>query len=759
MSRRITLGNWARDFERSVIIGAPGIGKSTLLRFLSLDLLADVSQLDEARRRWPTHLPVLLSFPFWTRIIEQGGTGAGLSVAGVARAWFEQLGATSLAHSVARAFEDGRVVLLVDGIDEWSNEAAAATAIAMLHTFVATNELPTVVTSRPQGARLLQALDASWSRRELAPLSRAQQKNFARTWFEWLGEIEGQSDGDAATRAANFVETLHKAPHIARLAAIPLLLGGLMALRREDGALPRSRFQAYGELTARLLVTHPLNRSRAALSPTRQQGLDVSTHRALLAALAFKLQTRPTGAAIDSLPMQDAIAATKAALIEQLDLPPEKARALAAEVLDVGAGTLGILVERAPREIGFFHRAIQELLAAEHLAGLDLEEQITQFEDHGHDPQWRDVLLFTAQFAMRAQDVERFVQALEAADLPVALAGERDLLLAEFAFGEVRRTPALTKRLVSRFLDEIETGQGTAPRSPLLRLAIAGLLTEQSAVLVRPRLDGWFPNWHASHYHDVFLSMRDWDTPGCDAALMRGFQADDGFDRQEAAKSFAAHAKGDPEAATRLLKLIAAPPSIAAQAAAIQSLCWGWPEHPQTQNISDEAARSSDWAVATAGIEARIAGGRQSDEDRDRLLAWLEEDLWDRGASIGSALVSGWAGDPVMRARIIELIEQMQFLNERAMITAAGAFGGDEDVAKCLIKAIRNNKARFFVNVLGNAIAAGFPGHEGLAAAICSGGKSADLPYRLHAAAGIAPTDVLKNRLIKSLRGCVRTLT
>lgn len=751
VARRITLASWARDFERSIIIGAPGTGKSALLRYLSLDLLAEVSQLDEIRRRWPGHLPVLLSFPFWTRIIEQGGAGTELSVAGVARAWFEQLGVAKLARQVEQAFEDGRVVLLVDGVDEWSNETAAATALAILHTFIATRDLPTVVTSRPQGARVLSTLDASWARRELAPLSSAQQKSFAKAWFEWLGEIEARGTGDAATRAANFVETLQKSPQIARLVAVPLLLGGLMALRREDGVLPRSRFQAYGELASRLLVTHPTNRSRAALTPIRQQGLDVPTRRALLAALAFRLQDRSVGGGIDSLTVADAIDATKVELVAQLDLPPDRARMLAAELLDVDADTFGILVERAPRELGFFHRAIQEILAAEHIAGLDLDAQISLFERHGHDPQWRDTLLFTAQFSRRPDEVERFVQALETADLPATGSSERDMLLAEIAFGEVRRSVPLTRRLVSRFLDEIETGQGAAPRSPLLRLAIAGLLTEQSAFLVRPRLDGWFPNWHANHYHDAYLSMRDWDTPGSDVALLRGFQSDDGEDRAEAARSFAVRAKGDLGAAAEVLKIIDGPPTIAAQAAAIQALCKGWPHHPRTPSISDQAARSSDWEVATAGIDARIVGRRHTDEDRDRLLAWLEEDLWDRGESIGATLARGWAGDTTVKARIMEMISERPFVNERAMIIAASALGGDEDVAECLIEAFRRSATRIFVNGLDDAIAKGFHGHSGLAAAISARGKPADLPHRLYQAAKIAPTEDIRNRLIKSL--------
>jgi hypothetical protein len=117
--RRTSLTRWSQDLDRAVNGGPPGAGKSTLLRFIALDAFADHPRLPALRDRFPGRLPVWISFPFWTRQIKQHPAGQAISVIGIVTAWFEAHGEQALAQLVARAVEDRRVLLLVDGVDEW----------------------------------------------------------------------------------------------------------------------------------------------------------------------------------------------------------------------------------------------------------------------------------------------------------------------------------------------------------------------------------------------------------------------------------------------------------------------------------------------------------------------------------------------------------------------------------------------------------------------------------------------------------------
>ena len=403
-SRRVSLGEWSKSAERAVILGEPGSGKSTLLRFISLDMLSPEPSLEQLRRRWPAQVPVLLPFAFWTRQLAQLPAGRATSVPGVVKAWLEQLGATRLAGHVEAAFADGRVTLLVDGIDEWADEDAAQAALTILHTFAATSGIPTIVTSRPHGSRVLGALDASWSRHALAPFDARQRREFAEAWFEWLSHASATDDakGQSRARADAFVSELEALPEVAPLAGTPLLLGGLMAIAREGGTLPTSRREAYAELVGRLLDSHPRSRLRAALAPAPRGVLDSVTRRRALSALAYAMQERrDVGEAPDVLDLPAATAVLREHLVRELDLPVGRARERAGQLVAVGAEAIGILVEQSPGEVGFLHRAFQEFLAAEHLAVLDMEEQCFAFATRAHDSQWHDVLLFAVQAAQR----------------------------------------------------------------------------------------------------------------------------------------------------------------------------------------------------------------------------------------------------------------------------------------------------------------------------------------------------------------------
>jgi hypothetical protein len=66
------------------------------------------------------------------------------------------------------------VLLLIDGLDEWSNESAAT--LALLTTFIKTKGLPAILTGRPGGVARLGALDPMWRQGRLAAVSDKQQR-------------------------------------------------------------------------------------------------------------------------------------------------------------------------------------------------------------------------------------------------------------------------------------------------------------------------------------------------------------------------------------------------------------------------------------------------------------------------------------------------------------------------------------------------------------------------------------------------------
>ena len=120
---RISLESWLADTNREVVLGPAGSGSTS--SYLALDMLSASPKLLGLRRLRPDFVPVWISFPFWTKIIATDSASG--SLIDTIEAWFKRQDEPELVALVRKALDDKRLVLLVDGIDEWDNETAAGT--------------------------------------------------------------------------------------------------------------------------------------------------------------------------------------------------------------------------------------------------------------------------------------------------------------------------------------------------------------------------------------------------------------------------------------------------------------------------------------------------------------------------------------------------------------------------------------------------------------------------------------------------------
>ena len=270
--QRRPLDDWLADTARNVVVGGPGLGKSSLLRFLAIDLLDEEPKLTAVIKAHGNHLPVWVSFPYWTAILEDGARTASLPE--VVHTWLRQWGEDQLWPLFEEALEDERLLLLVDGLDEYRNEDAARVALSMLHVFVEQRGCRVVATSRPTGFERLGVRRVGWRIGQLAEFTVAQQRQYAAAWYEHRlrtleGTPSGAPAGECAVRAGQaadeLVSELQSTADLRELARTPLLLGLLMYLKTSNLPLPTNRFRAYGRLVEHLISTHPAIRRRAAM--------------------------------------------------------------------------------------------------------------------------------------------------------------------------------------------------------------------------------------------------------------------------------------------------------------------------------------------------------------------------------------------------------------------------------------------------------------------------------------------------------------
>jgi hypothetical protein len=654
---------------RRVLIGGPGAGKSALLRYVALDILSDSPRDKDIAKKWGERLPVWIPFAAWVERIVKGEPRPAIDT--VIEEWLEQWSARSLLPLVKKALDDERLLLLVDGIDEWTSEEAARVALAQLRVFSEYHRVPVLVTGRPQGFSLLASEFPGWRVVHVAPLSRDQQVRFARRWFELREERRLTADDPHDTRlsavrlrADAAIGEIHRVDGAAELAEVPLLLSVLLLLTIHQVQLPSNRFRAFADLTRHLLITHPQRRlvasegmSRRHRATLREDDLEV-----VFAALAYRMQSEsPTGLLEDAV-ARDHLEATLTDEELGLGFTREQASAVAAELVTVGESVSGILVRRAPRVLGFFHRSLQEHLVAKHLARMPEAKRVEIVDRYACDPLWRETILGLGA-TLGGDALVALVSALQRASSTGDVLGRLHIreLLTEVAVGPGTFPHKLRRDLLLDACATIETGYSILHRRALLRSVIAGLGRQNVRAVVIPRLRTWFPERRWFRSNAVRSAVAVWPDDEAWEVVSAVLRADeDPSNLLAVADATAERWRGDGEALSRLRAIARSPTTPQSRAATLLAWMHGWDADADFESVTAAAGHSLSNETQCVRLLAAVRAGDRSAELRDTLLDLLGPDgvhyAWK--PRVVRALIGGWSGDVSLRDRCMSGFER-----------------------------------------------------------------------------------------------------
>ncbi len=640
--RRASLANWLADGLHLAVVGEAGSGKSTLRRCIALDLLTEQGVFPQIARRWGRLLPIHISFSRWSRLSATLGRAAGLK--DVVAETLQPALTADLLSLLDRAIDEQRVLLLLDGLDEWSDEQAARTTLQHILAFVATHSLATIATARPRGLDKIGTIPPGWRTAELAPLSLDQQRTLAEVWFS-RGLVRATASGQdpeirgpIEARLDRFFAELARDRRLSSLAGNPLLLVGLIALSIRQIALPRNRTQAIQSLVAILVETHPEHRATAA-GDTKARFVHIpeaEDRRAALGRLAFVARSVSGGGTYD---IKEARRTIRDYLADATTVayPAERAQNAASEMLAVNAETVGILAERAPGEIGFAHAVFEEYLAAEHIHRWAFPNMMEFVCARSGDPLWRNVISNLVSLLPRPTEVESVVAAIETARAGEACregAISRDVLLADIAFNSSRKQPATALRLVDRAFDIIEHGDWMLARREVLKAALTNVGEATSPTPVDDRMASWAPR-RERYLYDLFETLSGWKpAPDLRDVLLGGIHDEERINQHAAAGALGRLYAGDEGVQQGLRDTLRSTLDLSVAAAALEALTLGWPETPGLSELQDAAFTSREPTLQLVGILGRLASGRADKSDRDGLVDLLSEfpdiDFWDR---------------------------------------------------------------------------------------------------------------------------------